>query len=154
MHRLPRPMLIAAALYTVAGGYIHIREWLDGYRAVPASAPGSAMVRIGFPLNAGLSLVLAAVLVVAAIRLPRLIVPAALATFAFQAASLAFLIGSRLGTVLGWTEPVWTTAAEQARAVEIGALVTLVVAVLLYRYGSPARPAVLKPAPVRADTVR
>jgi hypothetical protein len=28
------------------------------------------------------------------------------ATVAFQAASLAFVVGSRIGTVSGWTEPV------------------------------------------------
>ena len=56
------------------------------------------MVRIGFPVNAGLSLVLAAALVVAAIRLPRLIVPTALATFAFQA---GFGLGPVHGQELG-----------------------------------------------------
>ncbi len=133
MHRLTGSMLFASAAYVVAGGYIHVSEWLEQYRFVPTSAPGAALVRIGFPVNAALSVVLAVVLVAAAVRLPRLVVPAAVGTMAFQAASLTFVIGSRIGTVLGWSEPVWTTAAEQTRAVEIGALLTLAAAVVVHR---------------------
>lgn len=135
MHRLTGTMLFASAAYVAAGGYIHVSQWLDEYRFVPTSAPGAALVRLGFPVNGALSLVLAVVLVAAAVRLPRLVVPAVVATMAFQAASLAFVVASRIGTVLGWSEPVWTTAAEQTRAVEIGALLTLSAALVLHRSG-------------------
>ena len=155
MNRLTRPMLFASAGYVLAGGYVHLREWLDVYRSVPASAPGSAIVRFGFPVNAAVSVVLAVVLVAAAVRLPRLVVPAVVATMAFQAVSLAFVIGSRIGTVFGWSEPVWTTAAAQTRAVEIGALLTLVAAIVLHRYGRTFYQSVrLQPARIRAGTVR
>ena len=153
MHRSTATMLLASAAYVVAGGYIHLSEWLDVYRSVPASAPGAGLVRIGFPVNAALSVVLAIVLVAAAVRLPRLVVPAVVATVAFQAASLAFVVGSRIGTVFGWSEPVWTTAAEQARAVEIGALVTVAAAVAVHR-AARVHPPSVRLEPARALTGR
>lgn len=152
MHRLTGTMLFASAAYVVAGGYIHVREWLGVYRFVPTSAPGAPLVRIGFPVNVALSMVLAVVLVAAAVRLPRLIVPAVVGTMAFQAASLAFLIGSRIGTVFGWSEPVWTAAAAQARGVEIGALLTLAAAVVVHRSGR-SYPSSVRPARLRTDSV-
>lgn len=152
MHRLTGTMLFASAAYVAAGGYIHASEWLDEYRFVPPSAPGGALVRIGFPMNAALSVVLVVVLLAAAVRLPRLVVPAVVVTMAFQAASLAFVIGSRIGTVLGWSEPVWTAAAEQTRAVEIGALLTLTAAVVLHRSARSSRSSVnLQTARLRTD---
>ncbi|MEY2403444.1 MAG: hypothetical protein QOD38_995, partial [Acidimicrobiaceae bacterium] len=56
------------------------------------------------------------------------------------AASLGSLILSRTGSVLGWKEPVWTDGANQARAVEIVALVALagVIAVNVLRSGGPS----------------
>jgi len=154
MHRLTGTMLFASAAYVLAGGYIHLREWLGAYRFVPASAPGAALVRVGFPVNAALSVVLAVVLLAAAVRLPRLVVPAVVGTMAFQAASLAFVVGSRVGTVLGWSEPAWTTAAEQTRAVEVGALLMLGAAGLVHRSARAHRPSVrLEPARLRTDGV-
>ncbi len=154
MHRLTGTMLFASAAYVVAGGYIHVSEWLAQYRFVPTSAPGAALVRIGFPVNAALSVVLAVVLVAAAVRLPRLVVPAVVGTMAFQAASLVFVIGSRIGTVLGWSEPAWTMAAEQTRAVEIGALLTLATAVVVHLSARSCPPSVrLEPAQLRTDSV-
>lgn len=131
-------MLLAAAAFTAANGYVHLTEWLDTYREVPSAAPGSWLVRIGFPVNAGVSLVAAVVLVLAATRLPRLALPAIVGTISFHAASLAFLIGSRTGTVLGWTEPIWTEGAERSRALELAAMAALLAAAVLRRY-APAR---------------
>lgn len=130
---LNRPMLVAAAAFTAAGGYVHLTEWLDTYRDIPSEAPGSWLVRIGFPVNAALSAVAAVALVLAATKLPKLLLPAVVGTFLFQAGSLGFLIGSRTGTVLGWTEPIWTPGAEQSRALEIAAMAALVVAAALSR---------------------
>ena len=126
-------MLLAAAAFTAGGGYVHLTEWLDTYRDIPSWAPGSWLVRIGFPVNGVVSLVAAVALVLAATKLPKLATPAIIGTFLFQAGSLFFLIGSRTGTVLGWTEPVWTPGAEQSRALEIAALVSLLVAAALDR---------------------
>lgn len=122
------PLLVAAAVFTAAGGYVHLREWLDTYRDVPVSAPGAALVRIGFPINAGVSVLVAAVLLGCALRATRLTPVAVAAAALFQAGSLITLILTRTGSVLGWSEPVWTHGADQTRAVEIGALLALAAA--------------------------
>jgi hypothetical protein len=124
--------LLAAAAFVGAGGFIHLREWRDTYRHIPASVPGADVVRIGFPLNAGLSAVLGVALVVAAFAASRALIGlVAVAAAVFQAGSLATLILSRTGSVLDWSEPIWNPAANQTRAVEIGALVALAVALVL-----------------------
>ena len=148
-----RPMLLAAAVFTAAGGYIHLREWLNTYRHLPASAPGAWVVRLGFPVNAAASLVLAVALVLAATKLPRLGVAAFMATVGFQASSLGVLIATRTGSVFGWTEPIWTPGANQSRAVEIGALFTLGVLGALFVATRPTAMAPashLSPAPAAA----
>lgn len=125
MRRFTTPLILASALFVLAGGYLHLREWLDTYRDVPSEAPGAFVVRVGFPVNVGLS-VLLAVGLVATLFVARSLQPTVVAAaFVFQATSLAMLIGTRVGTVLGWSEPVWTTTASQTRAVEIAALVSL-----------------------------
>ena len=130
-NRLTNPLLVVAGLLVAAGGYIHLREWLDTYRDVPSAAPGSFVVRVGFPVNALVSLVFAIALVGAAARFARYVTPIVAGAFAFQAASLAALILSRTGSVLGWKEPVWTDGANQARAVEIAALIVLACVIAL-----------------------
>jgi len=136
--RRSNPLLLVLAAFVAAGGFIHLREWLDTYRDVPTVAPGSALVRIGFPVNAGVSLVLAvAILAVAAVvQRPRLAALVLIVTGVFEAASLATLILSRTGSVFGWSEPIWTMGADQTRAVEIGALV---VAAATFAYGLAGR---------------
>jgi hypothetical protein len=114
-----------AAVFVLAGGWIHLREWLDTYRHVPAGVDGAFVVRLGFPVNAVASVVLAAALLVAVMRSDRLLPAVVAATAAFEAASLVTLVLSRTGSVLGWAEPTWTVGAEQSRAVEIGALLLL-----------------------------
>ena len=117
--------MIAASLFVAAGGFVHLREWLDLYRALPANTPGAAVVQVGFPVNAAVSAVLALALLVVAFRgrrLARYLVPGVLL---FQVGSLASLVVSRTGSLFGWAEPIWTRGADQARAVEIGALISL-----------------------------
>lgn len=118
-------MVVLSAMFIAAGGFVHLREWLDIYRHVPASTPGAALVRIGFPVNAAASLVLVIALVLVLRRPSRLTQPTILAALAFQAASLATLIATRVGSVLGWSEPTWTLGAEQTRAIEAAAIVAL-----------------------------
>jgi len=128
LRRRTTPLVLAAAAFIAAGGYIHLREWLDTYRDLPSGVPGSAVVRVGFPINVGLSVLLAVALVVtlfAGRRLAPLVIAAAVA---FEAGSLAALILSRTGSLAGWMEPVWTRGANQTRAVEIGAIVALAAA--------------------------
>ena len=145
MHtRLTRPLIVVAAALVAAGGYIHLREWLDTYRNVPSAAPGSFVVKIGFPVNAATSLVVAGALLAAAWRFQRYLTVIVAGAVAFQAASLAALIQSRTGSVFGWKEPVWTDGANQARAVEIAALLALVGVIGL-------RSRVRRPAPARVS---
>jgi hypothetical protein len=120
-----RPLLLSAAVYTLAGGYVHLRAWLDIYRHVPAQIPGAWVVRLGFPVTAAVSVVLVAALVVAATRVPKLALPVIAANAAFQMASLGVLIGTRVTSVFGWTESGWTGPAGQIRAAEAGTLVML-----------------------------
>jgi hypothetical protein len=136
LRRPATPMLVLAAAFVAAGGAVHLREWLDIYRDVPAVLPGAAVVRIGFPLNALASLVLAGALVGAAFTTRRTALAIAAAALGFQAASLAVLIASRTGTVFGWMETGWSRGASQTRAVEIGALVALTAALGLVGVGS------------------
>jgi hypothetical protein len=142
VRRLTTPLVIAAALFVAAGGYVHLREWLEGYRNVPVEAPGAAVVRVGFVVNAAASFAIAAALVVTQLvgrRLaPLVMVGAALSQVAFAVA----VVVSRTGSLGGWQEPVWTRGASQSLAVEIGALVALAavasVALLERRRLSPA----------------
>ncbi len=136
-NRHRQPLVLAAAAFTLAGGAAHLREWLDSYRDVPADAPGAFVVRIGFPASAAAALVIAVALV-ATIWVARRFAPYVVgAAIAFNAASLGTLIATRTGSVLGWTEPVWTPGADQIRALEIGALVVLAASVLVARVARP-----------------
>ena len=129
--RVRTALLLTAVVLVLAGGLVHLREWLQTYRDVPAAVPGAAVVRVGFPLNVAASLVIAAALVATMLGFARYTVIAIVSAIAFQAASLGTLILSRTGSVFGWREPVWTDAANQARAVEIGALIALVAAMAI-----------------------
>jgi hypothetical protein len=120
-----RPLLLSAAAYTLAGGYVHLRAWLDVYRHVPTQIPGAWVVRLGFPSTAAASVVLAAALALAATRFPKLAIPAVAATTLFQIGSLGVLVATRVGSAFGWTESGWTGAAGQIRAAEAGALAML-----------------------------
>lgn len=148
MRRLSTPLVLAAAMFVGAGGYVHLREWLTNYRDVPAAAPGSEVVRLGFPVNAGVSVLLVVALVVTIFRFRRSAPFVVVGSILFQAASLASLVASRVGSVWGWAEPEWTLGADQARAVEIGALVSLAFVVVLSALERRSRPALAR---VRAN---
>ena len=130
--RFVTPLVVAAGIFVLAGGYVHAREWWDVYRDLPSSVPGAAVVRIGFPVNAVVSLVVAGGLAIASRRLAGLTVAVA-GALALQVASVAVLVLSSEGTFLGWTEPGYSQAAQQALAVEGGAVVCLVGALVLRR---------------------
>ena len=146
MRRPAFPMILAAALFVLAGGYVHLREWLAFYRDIPAEVTGSAVVRLGFPLNAAASLVLAAGLVASVFVFRRLAPVIVAGSALFQVSSLAVLVQTRTGTVLGWSEASWTLGAKQTLAVEIGALACLA-GVAIVAWVQPQR---LQPVPVRA----
>ncbi len=128
---LSAALLLVAAAFTVWGGFVHLREWLVFYRQLPASIPGSAVVRVGFPVSAAISAVLAVLLVFSALRARRLAPYVVVGAFLFHAASLAALIVSRNGTLFGWTESTWTGAANEARVAEIAAMASLFAAMAI-----------------------
>lgn len=127
------PMLAAAAFFVAAGGYVHLREWVTTYRDVPSGIPGAAVVRIGFPVNAAISFLVAAALAVLVVRRSRLSPYVVGAALVLQVGSLAAVIVTRTGSLFGWTEASWTLAANQSRAVEIGALLALAAIPLIAR---------------------
>lgn len=131
MHRRTTPLLVIAAVFVVAGGFIHLRDWLDIYRSVPSSVTGAGVVRVGFPINVGVSALLAVALVVTIFKLRRFAPLVVGATLIFQAGSLAALIVSRTGSLAGWMEHAWTVGASQTRAVEIGAMATLMAVIAI-----------------------
>lgn len=123
--RLTTPAAVLSAMFIAAGGIIHLREWFEVYRHVPASTPGAAVVRVGFPVNAAASILLVIALVLVVRRASRLTHATIVIALAFQVASLATLFATRMGSVFGWSEPTWTPGAEQTRAVEAAAIVAL-----------------------------
>lgn len=140
-----RPALFFAAAYTLLGGAVHLDQWLNGYRRIPSAVPGAWVVRLGFPMQALTSGVLALALVVVALRLPRLAVPAIAASVGFQLSTLGLIIATRMGSVFGWSEPVWTPGANLARAAAIGALVMLGLSMVMGRR-APRRSALVEVA--------
>lgn len=140
MRRPPQPPVVVASALIAAGGLVHLVEWLRTYRHVPTSVAGSAVVRIGFPANAVLSMVVAGILVVTATRGSRGVAAAIVGGLVFQAASLAILTLSRTGSVLGWMEHLWTPGANQARAAELGALVALAAELCIHNLTRAAPP--------------
>lgn len=125
--------VVPAAVFILASGLVHLREWLVTYRKVPTQVPGSAVVRVGFPINTAVSVVLAILLIVAALRASRWLTLLVAGVAAFEASSLVTLILSRTSSVLGWSEMGWTSGAAQTRALEIAALISLAVFVALGR---------------------
>lgn len=142
MRRLILPLLTLSALLISVGGALHFRDWARTYRAVPWEVPGAWVVRVGFPVNAASSILVAVGLVAAATRLRRFRGVTVATAIAFQGASLVALIVSRRGSVFGWTEPGWTTNTRQIAAVEIAALVALAAAGAECRRPNPRRVAV------------
>ncbi len=110
---------------------MHLREWLGFYRQLPASIPGSAVVRVGFPVTAAISAVLALLLVFSALRGGHFVPYVVGGAFLFHGASLAALVASRNGSLLGWTEATWTGAAREATLAEIAAMVSLFAALAI-----------------------
>lgn len=126
--RFPAPLLLAAAAFVAAGGYVHAREWFETYRDVPSSVPGSEVVTVGFPVNVAISVVVVLALVVSALWRPAWARLVAVAALAFQIGSVAALVISHEASLFGWTQPIYTPGAQQSLAVEIGAVVCLLAA--------------------------
>ncbi len=109
--------LLAAALL-LTGGIAHYNLWKSGYRHVP---------KIGTLFLANF---VASIALAAAVMLSRRAIVAS-AGIAFAAGSLAALVLSRTVGVFGFTETIWTPQAIKTLASEIGAILTLGVALTM-----------------------
>ncbi len=124
-------LLTAGAVLVAAGGFVHLREWLEIYRHVPAAAHGSAVVRVGFPINAAASLLVSVTLAICAMATIKVRAQVVVVAVLLQVGALAALIASRTGSLFGWAEPSWTVGAKQAFAIEIGALLSVAAAAVV-----------------------
>jgi hypothetical protein len=124
--------LLGAAL-VVAGGVLHLQMWLDHYRHVPSTVPGSGVVRWGFPIDAAGSAIIAIAVIVAAGRQPWVLAFAAVS----QAAAATVLVASRHASVFGWTEHGWANDAKEAIMLEAAALATLAAALVVHHTTVP-----------------
>ncbi len=125
--------LVAAAL-VLAGGFIHLRLWAGGYRALPAIGPlflanavASAVVGIGLVFTVG-----------------RAMVTAGLALS--LGAMAALITGSTVG-LFGFSEG-WSPSMLQTLAAELGAIVAIGAAFTARQMRIRAA---LVPLPVRSD---
>lgn len=117
MHWIAR---LAAATFVLAGGYIHIDLWRNGYRAIEFIGPL-------FVANAVVSVLLAVALLVR----PGALVAAA--GVLFSVGSLVALVLSRTTGLLGFTERGWSDMAVQATTAELGAVVAIALVVVARR---------------------
>lgn len=125
--KLQRPLVIAATLLVAANGLLHLKIWNSDYRNLPSQVPGQWVVKVGFPVNAALAVVLAVALVV---LIRQRLVPVAAALF--TAGSLAALILSRSSVgIFGWKENGWTSNAKMSAVIEVLGLVVLASVIVL-----------------------
>jgi hypothetical protein len=122
------PLTIMSAVPLVTGGALHLRDWVRTYRAIPWEVPGAWVVRVGFPVNAAVSAVLAGLLLAAAAGRWSWLRFAVAGAIAFQVSSIVALVLSRQGSFLGWAEPVWTVESRQILAVELLTVLALAAA--------------------------
>ncbi len=111
---------IAAALFVLVGGGVHLQLWRTGYRGIEYIGPL-------FIANVAVSgLLILAILLRGDVRV-------ALVAMLFSVASIVALVLSRTTGLLGFTEREWTDLAVRATTAEIGALVALSLLVALLR---------------------
>ena len=130
---------VCAAALVLAGGFIHYRLWQQQYKDLPAAVPGRWVTRTGFPVNAGLSVLLALGLIAMGFPLFARLRPfVLLAAIAFELGSIAMLVTTRYRAVFDWIEKHdWGTGPKRAIGVEIAAVVALLAVVVFDRDRSP-----------------
>ncbi len=129
MHRTPRPLTVLRAIgvvLLVVQGSVHLRLWLDGFRAIPTIGPL-------FLAGAGGALGLAAVLAVS-VR-PTVV----LAALLLSAGQVVALVATSTVGLFGFMT-VWTWSGAQGAALWSELLATVVLAGIARWQGS-ARPA-------------
>jgi hypothetical protein len=135
-HHTPLALVawLASAVGVLAGGLLHLKIWNSDYRMLPGGGviPGVWVVKVGFPINAGVSVLVAVALAVCAFGLVpairRFVIPVALAV---EVASLGALIASRQSSIFKWTEKGYDSHAKEVLAVEIVTVLLLIAAAVL-----------------------
>jgi hypothetical protein len=146
-HHTPLALAVwlASAVGVLAGGLIHLQIWNSTYRALPGGGviPGVWVVKVGFPINTAVSVLVAIALALCAFGMVpvirRFVIPIALA---LEVSSLGALIASRQASIFKWTEKGYDSNAKEVLVIEIVTVVLLVAAAvlptLLGRRGSSA----------------
>ena len=137
----------AGAVAVAAGGALHLKIWDQDYRDLPEGAiPGLWVVQTGFPINAAVSVVVAAAMLAVALgavaRGRHVVLATALAV---QIGSIVALVASRGPGIFGWSEKGYDGGADTILVVEIVAVVLILAALLSGRPGTFRR--VPAPAP-------
>lgn len=122
---MERSTRIAAGVFVIVGGLVHLELWRSGYRAIPYIGPW-------FIANVAVSAVVAVAIVLRSIPAVKL------AGIALSVTSLAALVMSRTVGIFGFTEREWTDEAVRATTAEIGAIVAFAVLLVAFRMPRPA----------------
>lgn len=131
MDRITR---LAAAVFVIVGGLVHLELWRSGYKGIP-------FIGSWFIAN----VVVSALLAGAVLLLNNRWVNFGGVVFSFS--SLVALVMSRTVGIAGFTERAWTDQAVQATTAEFGAIVAFAAVLVATR----RRVAALVPVPVRAS---
>lgn len=136
-HHTPLALAVwlASAVGVLAGGLLHLKIWNSDYRTeelLPSEVPGSWVVKTGFPINAVVSVVVAAAIAACAFGLIRVIRPYILPiALAVEVASIGALIASRQSSIFDWSEKGYDGDAKLVLVVEIVTIVLLIAAAVL-----------------------
>ena len=115
---------LVGALAVLAGGLLHFKVWNDVYKEIPSGqAPGLWVVKIGFPVQAAASVLLAVLMIF--VRRPIVWAAAVL----LDIGSVLALVLSRKASLFGWKEIGWGGDVRLILISEVAAVV--VISVLL-----------------------
>lgn len=131
MDRITR---VAAAVFVIVGGLVHLELWRSGYKGIP-------FIGSWFIANVAVSALLAGAVLLLNNRWVNL------GGVVFSFSTLVALVMSRTVGIAGFTERAWTDQAVQATTAEFGAIVAFAVVLVATR----RRAAALVPVPVRAS---
>ena len=132
---------MTSALAVLVSGWVHFSLYFrGGYRGIAPDEMLGLTISRSFAINAIAALVIAELLVLS-LRWPRLLLPAALATVGFAAATLVAYVLARTVGLLGFTDDQTSTEAVLAVVAELVALGTGLALLWQHRPGRPAPPA-------------
>lgn len=123
----PALVRVLSALLIGAVAVVHLELWQDGYRGIRYIGP----LFLANVIGSG---------IVVALLLLRAVRPAAILGMVIAVGSFAGLVLSRTVGLLGFMESGWTPLAFRSVAAELGAVVSLAVALVLRARSASAAP--------------